>query len=118
MPPTTSARSAASPHEADDRVIGGATARSDLSANKLADRTVTALTTPTARATAAPTTKRAPGGPDEDRDGDFTHGGWQAPLLDEEAGRVMFDTAGAPTYGNMATEGDVIATTSRLPPVK
>src|SRR2546427_3583321 len=36
---------------------------------------------------------QAPGGPDEDRDGGFTHGGWQAPLLDEEAGRVLFEQA-------------------------
>jgi len=27
---------------------------------------------------------QAPGAPDEDRDGDFTHGGWQAPLMVEE----------------------------------
>jgi dihydrofolate reductase len=37
---------------------------------------------------------QAPGGPDEDREGGFTHGGWQAPLLDdEEAGRVLFENA-------------------------
>jgi dihydrofolate reductase len=36
---------------------------------------------------------QAPGGPDEDGDGGFTHGGWQAPLLDEEAGRVLFEQA-------------------------
>ena len=36
---------------------------------------------------------QAPGGPDEDRDGGFPHGGWQAPLLDEEAGRVLFEQA-------------------------
>lgn len=36
---------------------------------------------------------QAPGGPDEDPDGGFTHGGWQAPLLDEEAGPVLFDRA-------------------------
>ena len=29
---------------------------------------------------------QAPGGPDEDRDSGFAHGGWQAPLLDEESG--------------------------------
>jgi hypothetical protein len=29
---------------------------------------------------------QAPGGPDEDRDGGFRHGGWQAPLLDQQAG--------------------------------
>ncbi len=36
---------------------------------------------------------QAPGGPDEDRDSGFTHGGWQAPLLDEEAGKVVFEQA-------------------------
>jgi dihydrofolate reductase len=33
------------------------------------------------------------GEPDEDHDGGFTHGGWQAPLLDQESGRVMFEQA-------------------------
>jgi dihydrofolate reductase len=36
---------------------------------------------------------QAPGGPDEDRDSGFTHGGWQAPLVDQESGRVMFEQA-------------------------
>ena len=36
---------------------------------------------------------QAPGGPDEDRDSGFTHGGWQAPLLDQEAGEVVFEQA-------------------------
>jgi len=36
---------------------------------------------------------QAPGGPDEDGDGGFTHGGWQAPLLDQEAGSVLFEQA-------------------------
>jgi dihydrofolate reductase len=36
---------------------------------------------------------QAPGEPDEDRDDGFTHGGWQAPLLDEESGDAMFDQA-------------------------
>jgi dihydrofolate reductase len=36
---------------------------------------------------------QAPGAPDEDRDGGFTHGGWQAPLLDQESGRVLFERA-------------------------
>ena len=36
---------------------------------------------------------QAPGGPEEDRDGGFGHGGWQAPLLDEEAGGVIFEQA-------------------------
>jgi dihydrofolate reductase len=36
---------------------------------------------------------QAPGGPDEDRDSGFTHGGWQAPLLDEESGNALFEQA-------------------------
>ncbi|MFA5882800.1 MAG: dihydrofolate reductase family protein [Acidimicrobiia bacterium] len=36
---------------------------------------------------------QAPGAPDEDRDGGFVHGGWQAPLLDEESGSVLFEQA-------------------------
>ena len=36
---------------------------------------------------------QAPGRPDEDRDGDFTHGGWQAPLVDHESARVVFEQA-------------------------
>jgi acyl-coenzyme A thioesterase PaaI-like protein len=31
---------------------------------------------------------QAPGAPDEDRDGGFAHGGWQAPLLDQEVDRA------------------------------
>lgn len=38
---------------------------------------------------------QAPGGPDEDRESGFDHGGWQGPLLDEEAGAVMFERAQA-----------------------
>jgi dihydrofolate reductase len=36
---------------------------------------------------------QAPGGPDEDRDSGFLHGGWQAPLLDEESGSAVFEQA-------------------------
>src|SRR5215218_5451009 len=36
---------------------------------------------------------QAPGEPDEDRDGGFTHGGWQAPLLDQASGNAMFEQA-------------------------
>jgi dihydrofolate reductase len=36
---------------------------------------------------------QAPGEPDEDLDGGFTHGGWQAPLLDQESGTAMFEQA-------------------------
>jgi hypothetical protein len=34
-----------------------------------------------------------PGDPDEGRGGGFTHGAWQAPLLDPGARRVMFEQA-------------------------
>jgi dihydrofolate reductase len=34
---------------------------------------------------------QAPGGPDEDRDGGFPHGGWQAPYSDEVVGRLIVD---------------------------
>jgi dihydrofolate reductase len=36
---------------------------------------------------------QAPGGPDEDRDGGFAHGGWQAPVADQESGPVVFEQA-------------------------
>jgi dihydrofolate reductase len=36
---------------------------------------------------------QAPGGPDEDRDGGFAYGGWQAPLVDQEAVGVVFEQA-------------------------
>ncbi|HEX5510292.1 MAG TPA: dihydrofolate reductase family protein [Actinomycetales bacterium] len=36
---------------------------------------------------------QAPGGPDEDLDGRFPYGGWQAPLMDEGAGAAIFEQA-------------------------
>src|SRR4030088_2829582 len=36
---------------------------------------------------------QAPGGPDEDRDSGFAHGGGQAPLLDQETGDAVFEQA-------------------------
>jgi dihydrofolate reductase len=36
---------------------------------------------------------QAPGGPDEDGDGGFRHGGWQAPLRGPETGAVVFEQA-------------------------
>jgi dihydrofolate reductase len=32
---------------------------------------------------------QAPGGPDEDTESGFKHGGWQAPLIDEESGTII-----------------------------
>jgi len=36
---------------------------------------------------------QAPGGRDEDRDDGFSYGGWQAPLLNQEAGQAVFEQA-------------------------
>lgn len=36
---------------------------------------------------------QAPGGPEEDRDGGFAHGGWQATLRNQETGGVVFEQA-------------------------
>jgi len=36
---------------------------------------------------------QAPGGPDEDHDSGFPHGGWQAPLMDQEAADNVFEQA-------------------------
>lgn len=41
---------------------------------------------------------QAPGLPDEDRSGGFQHGGWQLPLMDDEAGNIV-------TEGLAATGG-------------
>jgi dihydrofolate reductase len=37
---------------------------------------------------------QAPGGPDEDREGGFEHGGWLAPFADEDMGRFVVDWIG------------------------
>lgn len=37
---------------------------------------------------------QAPGGPEEDPSGGFTHGGWQAPFPDEEVGRFVLELNG------------------------
>jgi dihydrofolate reductase len=36
---------------------------------------------------------QAPGAPDEDQEEGFAHGGWQAPLFDEDSGNTMFEQA-------------------------
>jgi hypothetical protein len=37
---------------------------------------------------------QGPGGPEEDRAGGFAYGGWQAPYVDEESGKVITDHRG------------------------
>jgi dihydrofolate reductase len=39
---------------------------------------------------------QAPGGPEEDRDGGFVHGGWSAPLWDDMMGQVMGESMSRP----------------------
>jgi hypothetical protein len=34
---------------------------------------------------------QGPGAPDEDREGESEYGGWQAPYVDEESGKVITD---------------------------
>jgi dihydrofolate reductase len=34
---------------------------------------------------------QAPGGPDEDRDGDFEHGGWTVPFWHDDIGKTFFE---------------------------
>ncbi len=38
---------------------------------------------------------QAPGGPDEDRSGNFRHGGWLVPYADADMGRIIDDTFAA-----------------------
>ena len=38
---------------------------------------------------------QAPGGPDEDRSGNFKHGGWLVPYADADMGRIIDDTFAA-----------------------
>lgn len=50
---------------------------------------------------------QAPGGPDEDRDGGFRHGGWLVPYFDETFGRLMAEwtkRAGAFVLGRKTYE--------------
>jgi dihydrofolate reductase len=50
---------------------------------------------------------QAPGGPDEDRDGGFEHGGWLVPFFDDKFGEIMTDwtdTAGGFLLGRRTYE--------------
>jgi dihydrofolate reductase len=50
---------------------------------------------------------QAPGGPDEDRDGGFTHGGWLVPFFDETLVKIMTEwttRAGAYLFGRKTYE--------------
>ncbi len=38
---------------------------------------------------------QAPGDPQEDTEGGFTHGGWQLPYFDEESGKIMSESMAA-----------------------
>src|SRR5512135_252857 len=38
---------------------------------------------------------QAPGDPQEDTEGGFTHGGWQMPYFDDDAGKIMDQTIAA-----------------------
>ena len=50
---------------------------------------------------------QAPGAPNEDREGGFTHGGWMAPFFDEKFGAIMTDwikRAGDVRHGEVGQE--------------
>jgi dihydrofolate reductase len=50
---------------------------------------------------------QAPGGPDEDRDGGFSHGGWLVPYFDEQFAQIMTEwtkQAGAFLFGRKTYE--------------
>ena len=50
---------------------------------------------------------QAPGGPDEDRDGGFEHGGWLVPHFDDDLGQIMdawTDRADAVLFGRRTYE--------------
>jgi dihydrofolate reductase len=73
---------------------------------------------------------QAPGGPDEDRDGGFPHGGWTVPLFDDELGQFATEQTsragglllGRKTYEGFAAtwplvsdEDPIAATLNRIP---
>ena len=48
---------------------------------------------------------KAPGGPNEDRDGGFQHGGWLVPYFDEKIGEIMSEWT-APKRGSLLCFSD------------
>lgn len=66
---------------------------------------------------------QAPGGPDEDRDGGFQHGGWLVPYFDEKLVEIMTDwtkRAGAFRLVDtqLTTTGAVLHVYERVGPLK
>jgi dihydrofolate reductase len=62
---------------------------------------------------------QAPGGPNEDRDGGFQHGGWLVPYFDEKFGNIMTEwtiRAGAFLLGRKTYE--VFAALGPMPPTR
>ena len=49
---------------------------------------------------------QAPGGPDEDTDGDFAHGGWSHQFFDPEVMGVAFDDAMSKAEGHPGSARD------------
>ena len=52
---------------------------------------------------------QAPGGPDEDRESSFEHGGWQWPVSDPESGEVMYQEASSMKALLLAPSGEPLA---------
>lgn len=73
---------------------------------------------------------QAPGGPDEDTEGGFAHGGWTVPLFDERLGEIMGELVGragglvlgrktyegfAASWPLLGDEDPIAATLNRIP---
>jgi 8-oxo-dGTP diphosphatase len=51
---------------------------------------------------------QAPGGPNEDRDGGFRHGGWLVPYFDEQIVDVMTEWTEVPVFGSPPAQGHAV----------